>query len=634
MRKAGNSRPLIGYIPALDGARAVAVALVMAYHLDIGVLRGGFLGVDLFFVLSGFLITTLLLREFSRSARIDLAAFWMRRARRLLPALFVLLGAIALSAASFSPYERGGLRWDLLSALSYVANWRFIAAGQSYFAQFAAPSPVRHLWSLAIEEQFYLLWPLICLGALWLAKHWRAGAATMIRVLILSTFASILALALTFDRSDPSLAYFATYTRAHELLIGAAGAVLIERFDWVRHAVRRMAPSLALVGLTTVLGFGLLMPDTSSAYYFGGSAVFALGALALILGISVHGRTNPVARVLSFRPLTWIGAISYGLYLWHWPVFTWLTTESTGLTGTSLAGARVLITLLIATASFVLVETPIRRGRIGRWRIGLRVTVVGATAAALLLAGITVVQTRGGRPIPEFVSNNRKLIVSDTPDPRGTWGLVGDSTAMALYPGLAVEAARRSERLVVAAFPGCPVGSAVRVDANGQPFAFAGRCPEAVIQGHESLSASFDPAVIFWLSERDGLSIGDGDATLEAGSPGWTAASFADWDQRLETLTARGARIVLILPIHREGADPKDPGGRNPLRQVYRQWAKLHGDRVILLDPDPVVCPAGPCPSRIGNLDLYADGVHISPDASPLVAKELLDLLPSDALQD
>ncbi len=140
----------LAYLPALDGARAIAVGLVMVYHLDLGILRGGFLGVDLFFVLSGFLITTLLIREYTERRRIDLVSFWLRRARRLLPALFLVIAAIAVWAAGSSPFERDQLRWDVLSVLGYVTNWRFIAAEQSYFQEFATPSPVQHLWSLAI----------------------------------------------------------------------------------------------------------------------------------------------------------------------------------------------------------------------------------------------------------------------------------------------------------------------------------------------------------------------------------------------------------------------------------------------------------------------------------------------------
>jgi peptidoglycan/LPS O-acetylase OafA/YrhL len=617
------------YIPALDGIRALAVGLVMAYHLDLSIVRGGFLGVDLFFVLSGFLITTLLLREYGRSGRIDLRAFWMRRARRLLPALFLLLAAVAIAAGRASAYEQGGLRWDLLSALGYVANWRFIAGGQSYFQQFVAPSPVRHLWSLSIEEQFYVIWPLLTLAALWFASKAKRAGILVIGLLGLAIAASGVSLAVAYNEADPSAAYFATHTRAHELLIGAAGCVLVERSIWVRNAVGRIAPLLAVLGLAAILAFGVLLSDASSLYYFGGSTIFALAALAAILGISTRQDGNWAAAFMSLRPLPAIGAISYGLYLWHWPLFNWLTTESTGLSGPALDATRVLATLVVATGSFVIVERPIRQGHLGRWRIGLRATVAGAVSAALMLAILTLVETRGARPIPEFVDNNRQILVVNAPHSIGAWAIVGDSTAMALYPGLAVEAADRSRTLVVAAFPGCPVGQAERVDADGQPFPWGATCPPAVRTGYRTAVERFDPSLVFWLSSTDRYSIRVGGQTLAAGTDAWREALFADWTRALGTLTSNGAHVVLILPMHRQGADPRDTGGQNPLRTIYRQWAAQHEDTITVIDPDPVVCPQAPCPSRIGNVDLYQDKVHLTHQASLIVAKELFDLLPN-----
>ncbi len=616
------------YIPALDGLRALAVGLVMAYHLDLGIVHGGFLGVDLFFVLSGFLITTLLLREFGRSGRIDLRGFWIRRARRLLPALFLLVAAVAIAAGRASPYEQGELRWDLLSTLGYVANWRFIAGGQSYFQEFAAPSPLRHIWSLAIEEQFYVVWPLLTFAALWLASKAHRAALLVVSVLGLAIAASAVSLALTYNEADPSSAYFATHTRAHELLIGAAGCVLVERSTQVRSVLARFAPMLAYVGLAVMLAFGVLLTDASPVYYFGGSTVFALAALATILGISTRRGANHVAAFMALRPLPAIGAISYGLYLWHWPLFNWLTTESIGLSGPLLAAIRVLATLVVATASFLVVERPIRQGQLGCWRIGPRATAAGAVGAALLLATMTLIETRGALPIPEFVDNNRKVIVVSTPHADGAWAIVGDSTAMALYPGLAVEAGHRSRTLVVAAFPGCPVGQAERVDENGQPFPWGPTCPAAVRNGYRTTVERSNPSLVFWFSSTDAYSIRVGRQTLASDTDAWRQALFVDWTAALDTLTSRGARVVLILPMHFQGADPQEAGGRNPLRETYRQWAAQHEDTVTVLDPDPVVCPDAPCPARIGNVDLYADKVHLTEQASLIVAKELIDLLP------
>src|SRR2546429_6663696 len=216
------------YQPALDGLRAFAVLSVFAYHLDAGWARGGFLGVDTFFVLSGFLITSLLVGEWARHGGISFAGFWARRARRLLPALLLVLLAVAAFAVLEAPADQlDGLRGDGLATLFYGANWRFIASGQSYFNLFTEASPLRHMWSLAIEEQFYLVWPLITFVCLRLARgrHWLLGL-----VCGAGAGASVATMAVLYDPSDPSRAYYGTDSRAHLLLIGAGLALILARW--------------------------------------------------------------------------------------------------------------------------------------------------------------------------------------------------------------------------------------------------------------------------------------------------------------------------------------------------------------------------------------------------------------------
>lgn len=637
------------YLPALDGVRALAVSGVIGYHLDLFILPGGFLGVDLFFVLSGFLITTLLVREFGRGGGIDLGAFWLRRARRLLPALFLLIGAIALVAASASPFDRAELRWDILSSLAYVTNWRFIAAGNSYFQEFAAPSPVLHLWSLAIEEQFYLVWPLVMLGALTLARRRSGGTAAIVAFLVAATGISVALLALTYRPSDPSTAYYATPTRGHELLIGAIAAVLLERQPAFASLMRRVARPMALVSLGVLLAFAALLSDSSPVYYFGGSSVFSLAAVGLVTSLAVTpgGPFNPVARGLSLKPLPWIGALSYGLYLWHWPFILWLTPATTGIDGPLLAAARLAATFGVAAISFYAVERPIRRGWLGPIRLRLREVATGAIAIVVLLMAITVYNTRDAQPLPGFLHGNRRLITSEVPSARGSVGLVGDSVAMSLFPGLAYEAAGTSRSLVAAVFPGCPIGTAEHVGANGEPFGFARRCPEVTPTRQTALVQRFDPDVIFWLSNRDRFAVLQDGELLPAGSPEWEAAVFADWDGVLDRLRGKGASVVLILPFHSTGADPgactreaslPDPCAGpflsiNSLRYEYRQWAAGHPTAVVVLDPDPVACPENPCPAVIDGVGLRSDPVHFTQDGARLVTRRLLALLPAGIWQ-
>jgi peptidoglycan/LPS O-acetylase OafA/YrhL len=636
----------LGYLPALDGARALAVAGVIVYHLDIGLLPGGFLGVDLFFVLSGYLITTLLLREHAMTHGIDLVQFWLRRARRLLPALFLVIGAIALVAASSSPFDRFALRWDILSSLGYVTNWRFILAGQSYFQEFAAPSPVLHLWSLAIEEQFYALWPLLSLLGLGLAARHRRVNRALPWVLVAAIGASVVAMALTWNEANPSTAYYATHTRAHELLIGALAALLSQRSAAYVRLARRFAAPVAGAALAVLVAFAILLDDASPVYYFGGSLAFSIAAAAMIssLAAAAGERGDLVGRALSVRPLPWIGAISYGLYLWHWPMILWLTPTSTGATGPLLVVLRVGATLAASALSFYLVERPIRHGSLGGLRLQLPQVVAGAAAAVIVLSALTIYNTRGAEPLPEFARNNRKLIVHEVPSAKGTVGLVGDSVAMSLSPGLAYEAASSSRSLVIGAFPGCPIGVVEHVSGRGQPFAFAKRCPSAVVKGQTQMARRYDPDVVFWLSNRDRLPVRVNGQVLPPGTPDWETASFADWDAALARLTANGATLVLILPFHQVGDDPAACTGddvlaadcalpqlsTNSLRYEYSRWASTHPNSVVVIDPDPLLCPANPCPAVAKGVPLFGDSVHLTENGARLVASWLVGTLPRD----
>jgi peptidoglycan/LPS O-acetylase OafA/YrhL len=638
------------YQPALDGARAMAVAGVIGYHLDLSILPGGFLGVDLFFVLSGFLITSLLMREYARRGAIDLGAFWLRRARRLLPALFLVVGVIVLVAASASPFDRTQLRWDILSSLAYVTNWRFIGAENSYFREFAAPSPVLHLWSLAIEEQFYVVWPLVMLGALALVGRRSGGTRAIVAFLVAATATSVILLAQAYDPIDPSPAYYATHTRGHELLIGAIAAVLLEREPAFASLVRRVAKPVAVISLGVLLAFAVLLSDASPFYYFGGSLIFSVAAAGLVTTLAVAAAgdgSNPVLRVLSLKPLPWLGALSYGLYLWHWPLILWLTPTTTGVDGPLLDATRVAAILGVSAVSFYLVERPIRRGWLGPIRLRVQEVATGAVAIAVLLMALAVYNTRGAQALPVFLSGNRQLITSEVPNAVGSVGLVGDSVAMSLFPGLAYEAAGTSRRLVAAAFPGCPIGSAQHLTAEGEAVGFARHCPDITTRQQTTLVHDFSPDVIFWLSNRDRLAILQDGEMLRAGSPEWEAAAFADWDGVLDRLTANGASVVLILPFHSTGVDPRactreaslpdpcpgPPLSINALRYEYTRWAARHSTSVVVLNPDPVMCPENPCPGTIDGVDLRSDTVHFTEDGARLVIRRLLRLLPAGVWQ-
>lgn len=354
-----NSGSGFRYIPALDGLRAIAVLGVLLYHADLSWLPGGFLGVEVFFVVSGYLITSLLMAEHASSGGTDLLAFWLRRARRLFPALWCLLLAVPAYAALRLPEELYELRHDLAGALLYATNWQLIWANQSYFEQLGRPSLLKHLWSLAVEEQFYLLWPV--LFSLLLAKA-RARVAAL--WLLVAALLSALWMGHLHDPSvDPSRVYYGSDTRAFGLLLGGALALGLPSF------VRRLQQShaLALAGVGSLgLGYGFGWLDELSPFVYPyGLLIVGCATLALIAGGSLA--EAPPARLLAQPLLVAIGKRSYSLYLWHWPVF--MVTRpglDLGLSGVANLLLRLVLTALLAELSYRYVELPVRHGALSQ----------------------------------------------------------------------------------------------------------------------------------------------------------------------------------------------------------------------------------------------------------------------------
>ena len=406
------------HVPALDGIRAVAVAAVLAFHGGLPGATGGFLGVDAFFVLSGYLITALLLAEWTRSGgRLDLAGFWGRRVRRLLPALLLMVTVVAIGArALLPPEEIRLLRGDGIAALLYVANWRMIFRGGDYFAQTAAPSPLEHTWSLGIEEQFYLLWPLVLCAVLYVrpAGH-RSGRARarlwwLVVLCAAGIVASTAALAVTYSVEDPGRAYYGTDTRGAGLLIGASLAALL--------ALRRGRPTgpgsppatprpptprwqraglggSAAVAAAVVVWTATHLSGTDEVLYQGGMAGIAL-AVAVVIAHVALVPSGWSARLLSLPPLPVLGRISYGVYLWHWPVFIAANADRTGLDGLTLFAVRCLLTVGVASLSYLLVERPIQL----RVRPKRPVFVATGAGAAIAAGAVVLVVTTAVPPLP------------------------------------------------------------------------------------------------------------------------------------------------------------------------------------------------------------------------------------------
>ena len=365
-RTAPEPPPRLGYRPALDGIRALAVVAGFAYHAKLGWARAGFLGVDVFFVLSGYLITALLLTERRREGHIDLLRFWGRRARRLLPAVLVLLAAMAVAVPLLAPEQAYRLRGDLGAALGYVFNWRLIFAEQSYFQAVGRPPVLQHLWSLAVEEQFYLLWPPILAFALR-----RRPYRKLTRMVLLAAAAStVLMAALFVPWADPSRVYYGTDTRAAALLVGAALACATTRWqlvDGLRAGRRRALEAAGLVGVAGLAWAVSHVNEFDPALYRGGFLAVAVLAAAVVAAAARPGRAGPIGAVLATRPLVWLGQRSYAVYLWFWPVLLFTRPHlDIALTGLPLLALRAGLTLLLADLSYRLVEQPIRRGALSR----------------------------------------------------------------------------------------------------------------------------------------------------------------------------------------------------------------------------------------------------------------------------
>ncbi len=359
------------YLPALDGLRAVAVLGVLLYHADVSWMPGGFLGVDVFFVLSGYLITTLLLEASARMGRPDLKRFYIRRARRLLPAMLAVLIGSTVLVLTIAPDEAGNQQRDLPAALTYVTNWVYVFTDQSYFEATGRPPMLQHLWSLAVEEQFYLIWPWVFIFA------WRLGGTARVR-----RFAGIGALVSTMwmallsvmhgypTAADPSRAYFGTDAHAMGILTGAALATLwiprLARTD-ILPGARRVVDASGVLTLLLVLVVFWQTSFDSWLLYRGGFLALSVLVAALIVAV-----THPASRVgllLGTAPLRYLGTRSYGIYLWHWPIF--LVTRpglDVPLTGFANLMLRLGLTIGVAELSYRYLEDPVRRlGFAGSW---------------------------------------------------------------------------------------------------------------------------------------------------------------------------------------------------------------------------------------------------------------------------
>jgi len=417
------------HLAGLDGLRGLAVLLVVAYHALPERVPGGFVGVDVFFVLSGFLITALLLRERHENGRVHLGQFWMRRIRRLVPALLVLLPVVVALTLVVGRDTGSGLRSQVVGALTWTSNWIQIGQGWSYSDQHLPPL-LNHLWSLGIEEQFYLLWPLLLLGGVVVLKRRRTFWVTAVLAA-----ASVAMMATWYLLGDANRAYMGLDSHAFGLLMGAALALSTaphllngrpeDQMPTIGATHRRTV--IGLAGLAVVIAFAALVPWDGDVTFLGGLGLASLAALALI-----HATANPgpVATVLGWAPLRWIGERSYGLYLWHWPLIVFAVRLAPAEHAELAASVAVVVAVAVAALSYRYVERPMcRRGIVTTlrdWRFALRRPgrggltgprlVATTSVIALVLSGAALAQAPADSEVESLIKVGQEVVLESADD--------------------------------------------------------------------------------------------------------------------------------------------------------------------------------------------------------------------------
>ncbi len=516
-------RRVLPYRRGIDGLRAISVLAVLLYHGEVSWMPGGFLGVEVFLVISGYLITSLLLTEWKGSGSLDLGRFWLRRARRLLPALFALLVVSVVAAVLFLPEELARLRGDVAAALGYATNWYLIFSERSYFETFGRPSMLQHLWSLAVEEQFYLFWPLAFSAGMKLL-----GRRGLLWAVLGGVAASTALMWVLYEPgTDPSRVYYGTDTRAAGLLAGVALALVWHPRSLHRSGGRNAPLLLDLVGAAALLMLirqFLVVSEYDPSLYRGGFARLAV-LTAVVIAVVAHPAAR-LGRVLGMRPLLWVGLRSYSLYLWHWPVFV-LTRpgQDVPLEGVPLLALRLALSLALAALSYRFVEQPFRDGRVARWWAGVR-TDVG--------------------------SGDRLM--------RRRWALAGaGSMAVVILLGGMMAAAEPSDRseyvLEMAGGPETPSGDSARPAATGSGNDATSTSPANQTSTHRTTPASEPgtaaaPATTTPPLPPSGQVLCLGDSVM-LGAAGALSERLGE-DVLVDAVVARGDAGIWSLQYHRQ----------------------------------------------------------------------------------
>ncbi|HEX4981337.1 MAG TPA: acyltransferase family protein [Ilumatobacteraceae bacterium] len=652
-------KPRLEYQPALDGVRAVAVAMVLLFHGGVDWMGGGYIGVSVFFTLSGYLITSLLLAESDATGVVRVGAFLARRARRLLPASVVCIVGVAVCSRYGLLDGVADLERDLLGAAFQVQNWVLLASGDSYTEVLATVggqrSPLEHYWSLAIEEQFYWMWPLV-FG--WLATRDRARLKRRLAGLTVTAMAAAPLIAIAWGADA---AYWATPARLAEILLGAWLAVVLAG----RPLADSWAPRVAPLALGALVVAAVLLPADGGPMYRGGLPLIGVASALLIVGLQ---GPSPIRRLLGLRPLVVLGRISYGVYLFHWPVYVILDEVRADLTGPALLGLRLAVTGIVAATSYVLIERPIRSAD---WRP--RPTLAGAVFATAAIVAVSVVvpvtiatdywraapgdiaalaatasratpyaiapsvapstssSTASSTPIPSSTVLSSPTIPTTTATTTATTStptsgpvrvlLVGDSTAEALGVGLAgwasANPALADVRLAVS--PGCGFVRGGEVATDGD-VPFGPRCDEILDRVLPATLVDFHPDVVMLLSSTRDLTDrrwSNEEGTIDPFDEPYRRRIDRDYARIAGLVTATGATAVFVRgPL-------VDPFwlGRETMSNYRERRAVVDGvmDRLATEAGSVRVLDLRAWVESIGIAESHEarpDGVHWAPDVA------------------
>lgn len=657
-RNAGGERPR--FRPDIEGLRGVAVAAVLLYHAGVPLFSGGYVGVDVFFVISGYLITGLLLNEVRRTGTVSIARFYGGRAKRLLPSVAVVLVAVAVLAwVVLPPVRRSAAAVEIMAAAGYVVNWLLAARSVDYSAVGDAASPVQHFWSLAVEEQFYLVWPVLLLAVAWWARR-RGHGITRPLAAVLGPLAAVsfgYGWYMANTEADP--AYFSTATRAWELALGGLVAVAFAR----PRRLSRWPAALLTVAGGGAIGAGCVLLSDATAFPGTAALLPTLGAAALIVAGLSHAGAWP-QKVLTLAPVRHVGRVSYSWYLWHWPLLVFAEAHWGHL---SLARgiAVTACSYVPAYLTHRFVEQPLRHRRalVRRPMAALRLGAVCTAAAVvcglalrvvtptLALAGPEQVSgaksatrdpavqrsARAIRPVPQDAAKDRGRMYEDgclvakkdtasppcvygDPDAATTVVLFGDSHAMHWFPALNQVARKRHWRLVGLTKSGCPAADA-RIYARGfkreyhECDTWRDRALRRITRLRPAMIVTSGLATYKVMSGDRPL---EGDTAHQALERGYTAT--------LRRLVKTGAAIRVIRDVPHGRDNVPDCVANTPgdltkcaipertafaYRPVNANAARqVTGAR--LLDATPQLCPGGVCPAVIGNSLVYRNRGHLT----------------------